>query len=379
MTQFFDEKFINLALNLSLKHQGHCAENPAVGCVIVKDNIILATGVTAAKGRPHAEIVALDKISDKNILQKATIYITLEPCSHFGVTAPCVDEIVKYKFARAVICMIDPDVRVCGKGIDKLKQNGIVVDLGVAKNKAELINRDFIKAKITNLPFVTAKIATSLDGKIACANGQSQWLTNQRSRDFVHSLRAKNQGILVGANTIRNDNPSLNCRLSGLEDRSCAPIVITSSLDFSFSENVFSNNFSGKTFIICPSLLKGHKKLEKWLDQNSSNQVIFIDVDAGNKNQPYINLRSALEKLCQFGINSILVEGGGKILSQFYKENLIDELIWLQAPIVMGNDAKPAFSDFNYQKIADIKKYFALKKIFQLNDDVVKIFTKINQ
>lgn len=376
MTQLFDEKFINLALNLSLKNIGNTGENPVVGCVIVKDNIILATGITAAQGRPHAEIVAINKVDDKNLLQQATIYITLEPCSHFGITPPCVDEIIKYKFARAVICMIDPDLRVRGKGINKLKQNGILVDLGIAKNKAELINRNFIKAKTTNLPFVTAKIATSLDGKIACANHESKWITNQKSRDFVHSLRAKNQAILVGANTVKKDNPLLNCRLSGLEDYSPCKIVISSSLDFSFAENIF-NSHSTKTFVVCPILFKEHKKLQKWLDQNSSNRAIFIDNLEDGKNSKYVNLRVVLEELCKQGINSILVEGGGQILTQFLKQNLIDELIWIQSTILMGNDAIAAFSDFNYNKIADIKKYFVIKKIMQLDDDIAKILTKI--
>ena len=201
MTQRIDEKFINLALNLSRKNIGITNENPSVACVIVKNNTIISTGITAKNGRPHAEIDAINKIFDKKIFEGATIYVSLEPCSHFGKTPPCAEEIIKNKFSRVVICTIDPDTRVRGNGVEILQKSGIKVEVGIGEKEAQEINRAFFKTKLQNKPFVTLKIATSLDGKIATKNFQSKWITSENSRKFGNFLRSKNQAILVGANT----------------------------------------------------------------------------------------------------------------------------------------------------------------------------------
>lgn len=373
MTQRIDEKFINLALNLSRKNIGITQENPAVGCVIVKNNVIISTGITAKNGRPHAEIEAINKISDKNILAGATLYVSLEPCSHFGKTSPCVDEIIKNKFARVVICAVDPDQRVCGNGIKILQNSGIKVEVGFFEKEAQNINRDFFQSRIKNKPFVTLKIATSLDGKIATKNFQSKWITSENSRKFSNFLRTKNQAILVGANTVRIDNPSLDCRILGLEEYSPTKIIICKNLDFTFEENIFTKNPQIATIILCPKSQKNQPNLEKFLQKNPQNLAIFCE-EIDNK----INIENALEKLNEIGINSILVEGGSSIISQFLHKNLVDELIWIHAGIIIGNDGLEAVGKLGINDLKLAINNFQLHKFWQIDNDLVKIYKKLN-
>jgi len=372
MIQLIDEKFINLALNLSRKNVGITKENPSVGCVIVKNNIIISTGITAKNGRPHAEIEAINKISDKEILAGATLYVSLEPCSHFGKTSPCVDEIIKHKFSRVVICSIDPDKRVCGNGVKILQQSGIKVEVGIGEKEAQNINRAFFQARTKNKPFVTLKIATSLDGKIATKNFQSKWITSENSRKFGNFLRSKNQAILVGANTVRIDNPSLDCRISGLEEYSPIKIIICKNLDFTFTENIFIKNPQIATIILCPASQKNHPNLEKFLQKNPQNLAIFCE-EIANK----IDLENALTKLHEIGINSILIEGGSSIITQFLQKNLVDELIWIQAGIIIGNDGLEAVGKLDIKDLNHAINNFQMQKFWQIDNDLIRVFRKI--
>jgi diaminohydroxyphosphoribosylaminopyrimidine deaminase/5-amino-6-(5-phosphoribosylamino)uracil reductase len=372
MTQRIDEKFINLALNLSRKNIGRTDENPSVGCVIVKNNIIISTGITAKNGRPHAEIEAINKISDKEILVGATLYVSLEPCSHFGETSPCAEEIIKYKFSRVVICSIDPDARVHGNGVQILQKSGIKVEIGMGEKEAQNINRGFFQAKLKNKPFVTLKIATSLDGKIATKNFQSKWITSENSRKFGNFLRSKNQAILVGANTVRIDNPSLDCRILGLEEYSPKKIIICKNLDFTFTENIFIKNPQIATIILCPASQKNHPNLAKFLQKNPQNLAIFCE-EIDNK----IDLEKALEKLHEIGINSILIEGGSSIITQFLHKNLVDELIWIQAGIIIGNDGLEAVGKLGITDLNHTINNFQLQKFWQSDNDFIRVFGKI--
>ncbi len=328
-----DQKFISYALNLAKKNLGLTAPNPVVGCVIVNNNIILATGVTAPNGRPHAEKIAIDKIANKEILKDCEIYVTLEPCFHFGQTNPCVDEIIKYKFKKVIISTTDPDKRVNGKSVKKLQEAGIEVVCGILEEEAKKINRGFFKARKTGLPFVTLKLATSLDGKIATKNFQSKWITNEKSRLFAHHLRAVNDAILVGANTIKQDNPSLDCRIVGLENFSPKKIIITKNSEFSGKEKIFQNG-----------------------------EVIILKPD---------NLLEALKTLCQSGINSVLVEGGKSIATQFLQQNLVDELVWIKSGKIIGDDGIAAIGELGLTGVPEGLKFV---ERLEFDGDVVEIF-----
>jgi len=339
MNYSLDKKFMSYAINLSKKNLGITAPNPCVGCVIVKNGEIITTGVTQKNGRPHAEKNAIDKINDKEILKNAEIYVTLEPCSHFGKTLPCVDEIIKFGFKRVVVAVQDPDQRVNGGGIKKLKEAGIETIIGVLENEAKEVNRGFFKAKKTSLPFVTLKIATSLDGKIATKNFDSKWITSDKARNFAHYLRSINDAIVVGANTVRKDDPFLNCRIEGLEDFSPKIFVISNKKDFSPKFNIF---------------------------QNQQNQPAIIGG----------NLKEILQNICNSGLNNVLVEGGSNLATQFLKEELVDELVWIRSQKIIGNDGIPAIGEMQFSSINEVLSNFTRTDIQEFSSDIVEFYSK---
>lgn len=383
--QNYDEKFINLALNLAQKNIGSTAENPVVGCVITVDNNILSTGVTAKGGRPHAEIVAMSKIPNKEILKYATIYITLEPCSHYGKTPPCVDEIIKYQIQRVVICSQDPNPKVNGNAVKKLIDAGIKTEVGIQKSFSQKINRGFFKIhdqivhniqqnsskNSPKIPYIAVKIATSLDTKIATKNSLSKWLSSESSRRYAHLLRAKYQAIMVGAKTLIVDNPMLNCRISGIEENSPIQIVISNSLNFSFKENFFTNNLSIKKIVLCSKKHYKNIQINDWFNKSSNNKAIFFDDYFGN-----INIVNALEKLAEEGINSILIEGGSSLITQLIKLNLVDELIMIRSNKIIGNDGIPAIQDLDIVDFNRVIENLVRTKIFTLEQDLIEIFNR---
>ena len=327
-----DQSHINFAINLAKKNVGITASNPSVGCVLVKNNVIVSSGITAAGGVPHAETVAILKA--KTNAAGATLYVTLEPCSHFGKTPPCVDLIIKSKISRVVIATVDPDLRVNGLGVKKLKEAGIQVVVGVLESQATKINSGFFIAKTLNRPLVTLKLATSLDGKIATKNGDSKWITSEKSRQYAHYLRAKNDAILVGANTIQKDDPMLNCRIAGLEQYSPKRIILSSKLNINLNSKI----------------IKTAKQINTYIATNSLDVQKFID--AGINIIRFDDLENLLSKLCEVGINNLLIEGGSNVAAQFLEANLIDKLIFIQAPKIIGGDAIGGIGDLNIAEIA---------------------------
>ncbi|NSX83660.1 bifunctional diaminohydroxyphosphoribosylaminopyrimidine deaminase/5-amino-6-(5-phosphoribosylamino)uracil reductase RibD, partial [Wolbachia endosymbiont of Atemnus politus] len=221
-----DDHFMSIALKLAEKVLGSVAPNPAVGCVIVKDSVVVGKGYTGIGGRPHAEVVALQNA--KNSTHGATMYVTLEPCCHFGVTKPCTAEIIRAGVKRVVIATIDPDKRVSGIGIKALEEAGIEVEQGIMQKEAEKLNVGFFTTQKLHRPFIACKIATTLDGKIATFTGDSKWITSKNTRNWVHELRAKYDAIMIGSNTLINDDPLLTCRLPDFEDRSPVRLIIDS-------------------------------------------------------------------------------------------------------------------------------------------------------
>lgn len=356
-----DKKFISYALNLSKKNLGQTAPNPVVGCVIVKNGEIISSGITAKNGRPHAEKIAIEKVTDKKLLEGATIYITLEPCSHFGQTSPCVDEIIKNKFAKVVIATQDFDQRVNGNGIKKLQEARIDVVLGVLENEAREINRGFFKAKKTAMPFVTLKVATSLDGKIATKNFDSKWITSPRARLFSHHLRSINDAILIGAGTLKHDNPSLDCRINGLEDFSPKRIVISNNLDLDLSAKIFQDTQKIPTIILTKNSVK--TKLEEKVP------VILCQEKDGA-----IDLEDALKKLCALGINSLLIEGGQRTTTEFLKANLVDELVWIRNKKIIGSDGISALGEMNVTRIAHAINNFHKVETKEFEEDSIEIY-----
>jgi diaminohydroxyphosphoribosylaminopyrimidine deaminase/5-amino-6-(5-phosphoribosylamino)uracil reductase len=299
-----------LALQLASKGRHTVHANPMVGCVIAREGEILAQDYHREFGKGHAEANALAQMN--NQANGATMYVTLEPCSHHGKTPPCAEAVINSRVSKVVIATLDPNPLVAGTGAQMLKDAGIEVEIGLLENEAKNLNRGFIKRMQTGMPFVTSKIAMSLDGKTAMASGESKWITSEASRMDVHKLRRDNQAILTGSGTVLKDNPSLTARLP---ENSITPlrVIIDSNNQITDKKlNVFSDD--AQTLVI-----------------NSDN----CESAANSK----IDLKAALLKLGEMGINTVLVEAGSGLNGALQQASLIDELVIYTAPVLLGNEA----------------------------------------
>lgn len=318
------ERFMQIAINMAKANVGSTGSNPSVGCIIVKNGRIIATSCTAEGGVPHAEPVTLER-AGKNV-NGSDLYVTLEPCSHFGKTPPCVDAIIKAKVKKVIIGSLDKNPKV--SSIKKLKENSIEVITGVLEEKTNNLHKDFFKFITKNIPYITIKVATSLDGKISTYSGDSKWITNELARNFAHKLRSQNNAILIGRNTFEKDAPSLNTRLLGLEKN------------------------SPQKFIISKTLKKAPEGFSL-LDGN-------------------LSLLENLKILGKKGVQRLLVEGGTTLITSLIKEDLVDELVIIKAPIIIGGE-KNFIQDIAIKEIKSAKKLERISS-FYLQDNVVDVF-----
>jgi diaminohydroxyphosphoribosylaminopyrimidine deaminase/5-amino-6-(5-phosphoribosylamino)uracil reductase len=360
-----DFGIMSIALALARENLGCTAPNPSVGCVIVKGGNIIAEGSTSFGGRPHAETNALKIAGSES--EGSTIYVTLEPCSHQGVTPPCVDEIIKAKVKKIFIAVKDPDPRVNGQGIKALTEAGIEVSVGLAEKEARILNEGFFKSKLEHLPLVTLKLATSLDGKIALSNKKSKWITGQKAREYAHELRAENDAILVGIGTVMADDPELTCRLAGYEHKSPIRVVLDSNLSFPSDAKMLKSAKEFPVYIITNQDMSSDKS--KLLIDSG---VTIISLNAHGR----IDLPGALFKLASCcGITRLLVEGGSKIATSFLTAKLVDHLIWISSGKVIGNDGIAAINNMGLEHLSDFPEY-NLEQYFALDNDMVRIYRK---
>jgi len=318
-----DTECMALALKLSKLGQGGVGANPMVGCVITNDDKIIAKDFHHFYGEEHAEINALNQISHK--AESCKLYVTLEPCSHHGKTPPCIKAIIKAGIKKVFVATLDPNPIVSGSGVKLLRESGIEVQVGLLENDAIEINRGFIKRMKTGLPFVTSKIAMSLDGRVAMKSGESKWITSEASREDVQLLRSQNQAILTGSGTILNDNPMMTVRNKKFDSSPLRVVIDSNNSITDKSLNIFSSD--SKTFII-----------------NPSNSKIL---ENGK-----IDLKSALTTLGEMGINNVLLEAGSGLNGAMMKSNLIDEFIIYTAPVILGSDAQ-AMINLPFKKMSE--------------------------
>jgi diaminohydroxyphosphoribosylaminopyrimidine deaminase/5-amino-6-(5-phosphoribosylamino)uracil reductase len=358
-----DLRWMRSAVLLSRYGLGRVAPNPSVGCVIVNDGRLVGRGRTADGGRPHAEAVAL-AVAGK-AAQGATAYVTLEPCAHHGKTPPCADALIKAGVGRVVIALDDPDQRVTGKGIDRLEKAGIAVTIladvvGVSEVLAGYLNR-----QRTGLPLVTVKIASTLDGRIALSDGQSKWITGERSRAYVHLLRAQHDAVMTASGTVRADNPALTCRLMGYDARQPLRVVVASRFDLDPASQLAQSAQSSQVMVMVGKSDKG-----KSADMGA---VRVVDIGVGEDGQT--DIKAALRHLGGLGINAVLVEAGGRFVASMLKAGLVDRLIWTRSAGVIGADGLASLAGLGLADLSD-GRLFSRFKSFIIDDDMIEIFCR---
>lgn len=360
-----DESYIKLSLEIAKKGTGKVSPNPLVGCVIIKNDRIIGAGFHEHFGGNHAEINAIENATEE--IEGSTLYVNLEPCSHFGKTPPCVDKIIEKKIKRVVIGTMDMNPLVSGQGIKKLKSAGIDVKVGVLENECILMNKFFFKFITQKLPYVTLKAAQTIDGKIADNLGKSKWISCTASRRYVHKLRAKYDAVMVGIGTVKKDDPSLTVRLT--EGRNPKRIVIDTKLNLKLSQSLFLNNHDHNLIIVTSKeSLKNGSKIKKLLAHDA--KIIFVKETSSNK----INLKLTLRQLAKINISSILVEGGNEIFSSFVKQKLFDDMLVFITPKIIGS----GLSVVSNLGINGIKQSLKVKiaSAEKIGDDVLLKITK---
>ena len=306
--------FMGLALQQAKRTLGNTKKNPTVGCVIVKNHHVISAGYTSINGRPHAEQNAINfsKTNPKN----SKLYVTLEPCSHFGKTPPCVNSIIKNKIKKVFFSIKDPDPRSFNKCSKKLKSKNIVVINGILKDKIKLFYRSYLKSKKKNLPFVTSKLAISKD--FYTINRKAKWITNEFSRGRVHLMRATHDCIMTSSKTIIKDNPRLTCRINGLTNMSPARIIFDNRLKIKINSKIIKESKNHHTIIFYNQINKRKIRLLKKL----KIKIYKVPLDTeGN-----LDLKKSLNKAQELGFSRIFLEAGIKLITNFLNKNLVDDL-----------------------------------------------------
>ena len=328
-----DKFYMNIALQLAKKGKGKVNHNPLVGAIIVRDGVILGRGYHKEYGKAHAEVNAF--LDAKEDITGATMYVTLEPCSHYGKTPPCVERIIENKISRVVIGMIDPNPLVAGKGIEKLKKSGITVTVGVLEEECRKLNEVFIKYITKNEPFVVLKTAMSLDGKIATSRGESKWITGEKARNEVHNLRNELEAIMVGVDTVIIDNPELTCRLEN--GRNPIRIIVDSTLKIPLNSKVLKNQDEAKT-IVATKKEAIEEKVKKLEALGVTVLKISDDKEYENNNirNKKVNLNNLMKELGKLNIDGVLLEGGATLNYSALQEGIVDKIQVYIAPKIIG-------------------------------------------
>ena len=352
-----DEKYMDLALELAEKGKGYVNPNPMVGAVVVKDSEIVGKGWHKFYGGPHAEVYALEEAGAK--AEGATIYVTLEPCSHFGKTPPCAEKIKKMKIKKCVIACLDPNPIVAGRGKKILEEAGIEVVVGVREKEAKELNKVFMKYITEKNPYLFLKCAITLDGKIATNERDSKWITNEKAREKVQFLRHEYMGIMVGINTLINDNPRLTARIeNGINP---FRIVVDPHLCTPLESNFVKMADDNKSIIITSKENEKNDKIKEL--ENKNVKIIYMEGFD-------FSVHEILKKIGELKIDSVLLEGGSYLISKAFKENRIDGGEIFIAPKILGGGL-PFIDGFDFKEIKDC---FHLQNVkFNVYDDNISV------
>lgn len=336
------ELYMKKALELAEKGRGMVSPNPMVGAVIVKDNRIIGEGYHERCGCNHAEVNAFNNAIED--VEGATMYVTLEPCSHYGRTPPCVERIIGMKIGKVIIGTLDPNPLVSGRGVSKLKEAGVEVEVGVLEGECKMKNEIFMKYIIDKTPFVIMKGAMSLDGKIATKTGESRWITGDKAREQVHKLRSELTGIMVGVNTVIMDDPELTCRIEG--GNNPIRIIVDSSLRIPKESKIVKTSNQVRTILATTKKAKEKDKI-KLKDRG-------IEILETKSKDGKVDLKELVIKLGSLGVDSILLEGGGELNYSALKSGIVDKVQMYIAPkIVGGSLAKGPVSGEGIELLSD--------------------------
>ncbi len=336
------EFFMRLALDEAAKGKGRTHPNPAVGAVLVKGGRVIARGHHRKAGSAHAEVVAIEVAGAK--ARGADLYTTLEPCDHYGRTGPCSQAILDAGIRRVVVASDDPNPLVMGKGLQRLKRQGVEVLTGVLKDDADALNRPFFKFIRTGLPWVHLKAAVSLDGKLATGSGDSKWVTGEAARERVHGLRDQVDVILVGANTVMRDDPALTTRLPGGEGRNPVRLVVDSHLRLPLARKVFDARHPGRT-IVATLEAQTHPKVKRLSARG-------VEVWTVRARRGRVDLKALLLRLGKAGLLHVMVEGGAELFGTLLREGLADELWLFLAPKLVGRSGMSWVGELQVARMA---------------------------
>ena len=360
-----DLSHMRSALAMARRGLGSTWPNPSVGCVIVQDGRVVGRAVTSPGGRPHAEPAALAMAGDQT--RGATAYVTLEPCCHWGRTPPCTDALIAAGVARVVIAAHDPDKRVNGQGIARLRAAGIVVDDGVLEDAAREVLAGFLLRVTTGRPMVTLKLASTLDGRIATHSGESRWITGTPARRAAHALRGRHDAVLVGVGTVLADDPDLTCRLPGFRPTPIVRVVADSHLRTSLTARLVATAGETPTWML---IRHGTDPTRRHAFADLGIRLFEIaGAEAG------VDLQAGLMALGGAGITRLLVEGGAQVAAALLRAGLVDRIAWFHAPAVMGADAWPAVQAFGIDRL-DAMPRFIRQRANPLGEDMLTEFVR---
>ena len=357
-----DEDFMRAALGLARRGLGNTAPNPAVGCILVKDGIVVGRGWTQPGGRPHAEAMALTQAGE--MASGATAYVTLEPCAHHGQTPPCANALVDAGIKRVVVAISDPDERVAGQGLKILKDLGVEVVTDVLRNAAWRANLGFFKRITEHRPMFTLKLATSRDGRIPPqgAQGDAKWITSVPARQRGHLLRAQHDAVLFGIGTALDDNPLYTCRLRGLEDQSPIRVLLDSKLTLPDDCKLLG------TLETAPLWIVTGEGADPERIQALENKGVTV-IKAGQSSDAHPDVSWVANELARRGVTRVLIETGPSLATAFLTAGLVDVIAWFRSERILGEAGVPAFHDFLVEKLA-----LAPKAVLQAGPDHLEIY-----
>ncbi len=360
-----DSAPMDAALALARRGLGTAWPNPAVGCVLVNNGRVVGRGWTAPGGRPHAETIALTQAGPA--ARAATAYVTLEPCAHHGHTPPCADALIAAGIARVVVAARDPDPRVNGAGLARLRHAGIEVTETIRAPEAARILAGFTARITKGRPLVTLKLASTLDGRIATGAGESRWITGPPARLAAHALRGRHDAVMVGAGTVAADDPDLTCRIPGFRPIPLVRIVADSHLRTALTARLVASAGETPTWMLARA---DTDPLRRQAFESASVRVLTVPPGPAG-----IDLPQALTALGHAGLTRLLVEGGAELAASLLRDGLVDRIAWFHAPATMGADGFPAVQAFGIERLADMPR-FRRRSSHPLGRDMLTLFDR---